>query len=142
MKIRPAIIVIIICVLGIAVSATTYLLGQNRADGVFTAELDVNALQRKVESGEAMLVYFYGRSCEDCAASEPYLVEALTQARDSYLRGIPVYRCEREANATVRSLYGVEGTPTLIVFEQGQEFTRLEGPLFSAEEYDQFLRGL
>lgn len=134
MKLRPAIIVIIICALGIAVSATTYLLGQNRADEVFSGELDVAALQRKVESGESFLVYFYGRSCEDCAASEPYLLEALVAVPQ-----VTAYKCEREANATVRSLYGIEGTPTLIYFHQRQERGRLEGPLLSVKEYSDWL---
>jgi len=132
-KIRPLLIVVIICLLGMAVSTAVYLRGQNRASSLFAAELDVTALQRLTERKQTFLVYFYGRACEDCAACEPFLLQSLESG--AWPEDIPVYKCEREANATVRSLYGVEQTPTLIFFKAGQEYARLEGPQPGVEEY-------
>ena len=144
MKKRPVLFVLIICLLGMAVSVFVYGQGQKAASAIFADELSVNALNRLTERKETFLVYFYGRSCEDCAASEPYLLEAVGQLRDSgrWPLGLPFYKCEREANATVRSLYGVEHTPTLLYFRAGSESARLEGPLSGAAEYSAFFSGL
>jgi thiol-disulfide isomerase/thioredoxin len=127
-----------------AFSAVVYWRGQNRASSVFAAELDIAALQRLTRRGETFLVYFYGRSCEDCAASEPHLLAALGQLRaaGSWPPGLPVYKCEREANATVRGLYGVEHTPTLLYFSAGAESARLEGPRYDSSEYIVFFNNL
>ena len=141
---RPLVLVLVICLLGMAVSAVVYWRGQDRAAALLTAGLDVGALQRLAERGETFVVYFYGRSCEDCAASEPHLLAALRQLREEgrWPPGLPVYKCEREANATVRGLYGVEHTPTLIYFCAGAESARLEGPRDDAAAYRAFFSGL
>ena len=121
MKFRPAFFVIIICLLGIVASSVFYLTSQRRAGQAFTAEIDAAGLQRLIERQESFLVYFYGRSCDVCVKTEPYFVQALQQAKDDGLwrRDILVYKCERDANATVRSLYGVEHTPMYSYFFQG-----------------------
>jgi thiol-disulfide isomerase/thioredoxin len=127
-----------------AVSAAVYLLGQKEAAAIFADELSVNSLNRLVGRKQTFVIYFYGRSCQDCAASEPYLLEAIKQLREggNWSPGLPIYKCERDANATVRSLYGVEYTPTLMYFCAGEESARLEGPLLSAADYSAFFSGL
>ena len=144
MKNRVFVIVLSICLLGMAISTFVYLQEQKNAAAVFAAELNVNSLNRLSERGETFLVYFYGRACEDCAASEPYLLEAIRQLKDSggWPLGLPIYRCEREANATVRSLYNVEQTPTLMYFRAGVASVRLEGPLPGVAEYSVFFTDL
>ena len=144
MKPRPVIIVIFVCLIGMATSAALYMWGQGHAAKTFAAELDIGALQRLVERQDTFLVYFYGRSCEDCAASEPYLLAAIgqLQAAGRWPPGLAIYKCERDANATVRSLYGVERTPTLLYYNTGDPSTRLEGPLMSVDEYSAFFSGL
>jgi thiol-disulfide isomerase/thioredoxin len=143
-KVRPVIVVLMICLLGMAVSAAIYLQGQKEISALFADELSVNSLNRLVEREETFLVYFYGRSCQDCVASEPYMLEAIWQLREDgrWPRGLPIYKCERETNATVRGLYGVEHTPTLLYFRAGEENARQEGPLPGVAEYDAFFSGL
>ncbi|MCL1816620.1 MAG: thioredoxin family protein [Clostridiales bacterium] len=144
MKYRPLIIVICICFVGMLSSAVFYLIGQNRADMVYTADLDVDGLQRLLAREDTFVVYFYGRSCEDCAASEPFLLEAVQQMRAEGLwpSGLRIYKCERDANATVRSLYGIERTPTLLFFLTGEENARQEGSLANLAEYSTFFSQL
>ena len=142
MKVRPLLAVIILCLLGMAVSAAFYAVGQKRAATVFAAELDINSLQRLVQRQQTFLVYFYGRSCEDCAVTEPYFVQALTKAQEEGWWDIAVYKCEREANATVRSLYGVESTPTYIYFWHGEIYAVSDAIYPNMEEYYNFLAGL
>jgi len=143
-KIRPLLIVLIICLLGITISTLVYAKQQKNAAAIFADELSVNALNRLTERGETFLVYFYGRSCEDCVASEPYLREAVRQLHEADLwpQDLPIYKCEREANATVRSLYGVEHTPTVLYFSTGAESARLEGPYYDVAAYSTFFAGL
>jgi thiol-disulfide isomerase/thioredoxin len=143
-KKRPLAIVLIICLLGMATSAAIYVQKQKESTAVFADELSINTLTRLIEREETFLVYFYGRSCEDCAISEPYLLEAIGQLRESgyWPPGLLIYRCEREANATVRNLYEVEHTPTLLYFYVGKEKARLEGPLLGLAEYSAFVSGL
>lgn len=144
MRFRPVIIVIILCVLGIAATSIIYGLGRQHVQGVFAGELSVDSLTRLIDSKKTCVVYFYSRSCEDCAVSEPYLVEALTEAQAEgwWPAEVPVYKCEREANATVRSLYGIEQTPALVLFKGGQEGSRQEGPLPDTESYTSALANL
>jgi len=141
---QSVLIVLIICLLGMAVSAFVYIQEQKTANALFAGEISVNTLQRLVAQNESFIVYFYGRSCEDCAISEPILIEAVRLTRDSanWPPGLPIYRCERDANATVRGLYGVEQTPTLIYFSLGKEQARQEGPLPGIDEYGAFFSRL
>ena len=140
MKFRLLIIVICICLVGMLCSATFYLFGQHRADTVYTTDLDVDGLQRLLAREETFWIYFYGRSCEDCAASEPYLLEAVQQMRSNGLwpAGLRIYKCERDANATVRGLYGIDRTPTLLFFLKGEESARQEGSLANSADYVAF----
>ena len=127
-----------------AISALVYIQGQKAATALFADELNINSLNRLISRGETFIVYFYGRSCEDCAASEPILIKAITQLQenDHWPASLLIYKCEREANSTVRSLYGVEHTPTLIYFFSGEESVRLEGPLPGVAEYCDFFSDL
>ncbi|AKG05002.1 MULTISPECIES: thioredoxin family protein [Salimicrobium] len=78
-------------------------------------------LSGKVESGEEVTVYFYSPECVYCQNTTPYLVP-LTEEMGVDMKKMNVLEFPEQ-----RHKYGIEGTPTVVHFENGEEQDRIVG---------------
>ena len=78
-------------------------------------------LQAKIESGEGVFAYMFSPECGHCMNFTPKLMNVAEQ-EDIQIDQLNVLEYE---NAW--TTYKLEGTPTLIYFENGEEVTRLYG---------------
>ncbi|ASN06572.1 thioredoxin family protein [Virgibacillus necropolis] len=78
-------------------------------------------LNEKLENGESLTVYFYDPKCIHCQRTTPILVPLTEEL------GIDVKKLNVLEFPDAWTTYGIEGTPTLIHFEDGEEVTRISG---------------
>jgi thioredoxin 1 len=76
-----------------------------------------------LQSAEPTLVDFWAAWCGPCRMVEP-AVEAIAQEYDGKLR---VARMDVDANPQTPRGLGIMGIPTLILFKDGAEITRIVG---------------
>ncbi len=71
-----------------------------------------------------IVVEFMSYGCAHCRALEPVIQEvaAMLVAEESF------YRVNVALDAGLASSYTIRGTPTLILFRDGTEIARIEGP--------------
>ena len=69
-------------------------------------------------------VEFMSYSCAHCGAMEPVLQEVARTLRSRE----PVFRVNVALETGLAATYGIEGTPTLVMFSDGREVGRSEGP--------------
>ncbi|MDO7786613.1 thioredoxin family protein [Desulforamulus aquiferis] len=73
-------------------------------------------------SGGRLLVDFYSKTCGPCKMLSFVLKDV---AKD--IEGVEIVMLDYDANKEAVEKYGVEGYPTMIVFDKGQELTRVKG---------------
>ncbi|CDQ40698.1 MULTISPECIES: thioredoxin family protein [Virgibacillus] len=78
-------------------------------------------LSDEVESGEPVTVYFYDPLCPHCQQTTPYLVP-LAEENNIDMKKMNLLEFQDQWNA-----YGIESTPTLIHFDNGEEVARIVG---------------
>lgn len=78
-------------------------------------------LEKQIESGEPTTVYFYSPTCVYCQRTTPRMMPIVNEY-DLDVKKMNVLEFEGQM-----SEYGVQGTPTLIHFENGEEQARLSG---------------
>ncbi|WP_077617069.1 thioredoxin family protein [Bacillus sinesaloumensis] len=78
-------------------------------------------LETKLENGETMTVYFYSPTCPHCQETTPVIVP-MVDDMGLDLKKYNLLEFEEGWNK-----YGIEYTPTLIHFENGEEVSRLVG---------------
>lgn len=78
-------------------------------------------LASKLESGEDAVVYFFSPECRHCVEATPVLMDVADQ-EDIEIDQFNVLEYGDEAGP-----YRIESTPTIIVFENGQEVRRIDG---------------
>lgn len=88
-------------------------------------------VQKQIESGEPTTVYFFSPECVHCQATTPILMPV---ANDMDVDVLQYNVLEYEQGWTD---YSIEGTPTLIHFENGEEVARWSGaqPKENIEEF-------
>ncbi|MCM3760641.1 thioredoxin family protein [Alkalihalobacillus oceani] len=89
-------------------------------------------LEASLANGEDKTIYFYSPNCQACQQASPVLVPAAEEAGVN-LELLNVLEFD-EAWAD----FGINVTPTVIHFENGEEESRLES-LQTQEEYEQWL---
>ena len=92
-------------------------------------------LQAKIESGEGVFAYMFSPECGHCMNFTPKLMNVAEQ-EDIQIDQLNVLEYE---NAW--TTYQLQGTPTLIYFENGKEVTRLYGAT-DEETVRQFFAGV
>ena len=92
-------------------------------------------LQAKIDSGEGVFAYMFSPECGYCMQFTPKLM-AVAEQEDIQIDQLNVLEYE---NAW--TTYKLEGTPTLIYFENGEEVTRLYGAA-DEETVRQFFAGV
>lgn len=98
-------------------------------------ETGVNAvtpdeLETKISEEEEVIVYFWQTGCEYCEQVKPY-VEPLIEENDAVSINL--------ADHNVWTTYGINGTPTMIRFQDGKEVGRVEGAV-SEQQYEMFFK--
>lgn len=76
-----------------------------------------------LEADEPTLVDFWAEWCGPCKMVAP-IVEEIAEEYDGKLR---VAKLDVDGNRRTPGTYGVQGIPTLILFKDGQEATRVVG---------------
>ena len=87
------------------------------------------AIAQDVEE-EEVVVYFWQTGCEYCEQVKPY-VEPLIEEYDAVSINL--------ADHNVWTTYGINGTPTMIRFQDGKEVGRVEGAV-SEQQYETFFK--
>ena len=116
----------VIIIVGIAL--LFFLNNANEETGVnaVTAE----ELETKISEEEEVVVYFWQTGCEYCEQVKPY-VEPLIEEYDAVSINL--------ADHNVWTTYGINGTPTMIRFQDGKEVGRVEGAV-SEQQYETFFK--
>ncbi|QQD85116.1 MULTISPECIES: thioredoxin family protein [Jeotgalicoccus] len=86
-----------------------------------------------VNSGEGEFVYFWSPTCVHCQEATPMLTDALDNI-DNEVTQLNVLEYDQAWET-----YGINATPTLIYFEDGEEVERLEGNPGSTEGFEEFM---
>jgi thioredoxin-like negative regulator of GroEL len=80
--------------------------------------------QRVLDSQAPVAVEFMSYGCTHCRTIEPLLQQAAREIEAQE----QVFRVNVAVQPDLAAEYGVEGTPTLIMFRAGREVGRAEGP--------------
>ena len=92
-------------------------------------------LQTKIESGEGVFAYMFSPECGHCMNFTPKLMTVAEQ------EGIQIDQLNVLEYQNAWTTYQIEGTPTLIYFENGKEVSRLYGD-HDEESVRQFFAGV
>ncbi|WP_077623118.1 thioredoxin family protein [Sediminibacillus massiliensis] len=90
-------------------------------DDFYQNQILPEELDEKLENGEDVTVYFYSPTCVHCQNTTPVIVP-MTQEYDIDLKKLNLLEFEEEWED-----YKIEGTPTVIHFENGEEVARISG---------------
>ncbi|WP_214739438.1 thioredoxin family protein [Exiguobacterium sp. s48] len=116
-----------IIVIGIALLFV--LNGNNNTDDGVNA-VTAEELQQQLDQDGEVVAYFWQTGCEYCEQVKPY-VEPMIEEYDAVSINL--------ADHNVWETYGIQGTPTLIRFEDGKEVGRIEGAV-SEQQYETFFK--
>ena len=97
--------------------------GGRQADGI--TSLTGNTFQSMVLEGDGPIaVEFMSYSCAHCGAMEPVLQQAaeMLKARER------IFRVNIAIEQDLAQRFEIEGTPTIILFLDGREVGRMDGP--------------
>ncbi|UJL47581.1 thioredoxin family protein [Virgibacillus sp. NKC19-16] len=100
-------------------------------DPLYDNQVMPDELSETVESGEEATVYFYSPDCAYCQQTTPYLAP-LAEDMEVDLKKFNLLEFGQESLA-----YGIESTPTVVHYENGEEVSRLVGQ-HPEEEYEAF----
>jgi len=82
-----------------------------------------NFEQLVLQSEKPVLVDFWAEWCGPCRALAP-IVEAMAE---QYAGAVRVVKLNVDESSTVTQRYGIQGIPTLILFQKGEEKERMVG---------------
>lgn len=90
-------------------------------------------LQTKLDNGEDVTVYFYSPTCIHCQRTTPVVVPLTEEL------GIDMKKLNLLEFEPAWDTYEIEGTPTIVHYEDGEEVARVSGERSEAE-FDDFFR--
>lgn len=91
-------------------------------------DVDLSELERAVWSEGALLVDFWGPMCSPCRVLRPHL-ERLADEH----HGVRFVAVNAEQETLAAERFGVTGVPTLVLFRDGGEISRLTGPVLPSQ---------
>lgn len=77
-------------------------------------------LESEISSGDATTVYFFSPTCSWCQKTTPVVVP-LTEELDIEMKKMNLLEYDE------MDKYGIEGTPTIVHYEDGEEVARISG---------------
>ncbi|KDN59422.1 MULTISPECIES: thioredoxin family protein [Exiguobacterium] len=119
---------IIAAIIVIGIGLLFFLNNANEEEGVNA--VNAEELETKISEEDEVVVYFWQTGCEYCEQVKPY-IEPLVEEYDAVSINL--------ADHNVWTTYGINGTPTVIRFEDGQETGRIEGAV-SEQQYETFFK--
>ena len=119
---------IIGAIIVIGIGLLFFLNGESQDEGVNAVTPD--ELQQKLDEDGEVIAYFWQTGCEYCEQVKPY-AEPLVEEYD----GVSINLAEHDVWGT----YGINGTPTVIRFEDGKEVGRIEGAV-PETQYESFFK--
>ena len=90
-----------------------------------------------LQSEKPVLVDFWAEWCGPCRALAP-IVEAVAE---HYAKSARVVKLNVDESPTVTQRYGIQGIPTLILFQEGKEKERIVG-VVSREKISRTIEGI
>ena len=90
---------------------------------------DDSALTRVIEESKTLLVDVWAPWCGPCRLMAPLM----TWAADTYADTLVVAKLNADASPAAVERLGVQGLPTLIVYQAGKEVARHEGAIPQAQ---------
>lgn len=88
-------------------------------------------LAKRLDNKEDVTIYFYSPTCGYCVKTTPVLVP-VAEELDVEVKKMNLLEYKEEWD-----IYGMEGTPTLIHYKNGEEFARITGQQ-TAESFENF----
>lgn len=110
-------------------SATIALLKDENYQNITTPE----QLQKDINTGETTIAYFFHPTCQYCQQMTPELMKVMNDVKAPHFGQFNVLEFEKGITD-----YALEGWPTLMVFEDGQEVERITG-YHDASQIENFL---
>lgn len=92
-------------------------------DPLYQNQVTPNTLAEKLENKEDVTLYIYSPKCSYCVQTTPILVP-LAEEMDVNLEKLNLLEFDTKK---LRKEYSIEGTPTVIHFENGKEVDRIGG---------------
>lgn len=93
-----------------------------------------DALSEKIDSGEPVVAYMFSPECVHCKNFTPYLMP-VAEEYGVHIDQLNLLEFDKEWGK-----YGIESTPTLIYFNEGQEVERLVGDYSTEESHQEQLK--
>lgn len=84
----------------------------------------INFAQKVLGAPGPVAVEFMSYGCSHCKKAEPFVQEAA----EKLVGKVTVFRVNVPSQPALANQYGIEGTPTFVMFKNGQEVGRSEGP--------------
>ncbi|WP_062512855.1 thioredoxin family protein [Halobacillus sp. KGW1] len=100
-------------------------------DPNYQNQIQPDELQEEIASGEPVTVYFYSPTCVHCQRTTPVLVPMTDEL------GVDMKKLNLDEFEDQFQEYGIESTPTLVHFEDGEEQARIVGEQ-SVTAFDDF----
>lgn len=99
-------------------------------DPLYQNQIVPDDLDEKLANGEDITVYFYSPTCVYCQRTTPVVVP-LTEELDIDMKKMNLLEFDR------MDYYEIEGTPTIVHYENGEEVARISGER-PKEDFQQF----
>ncbi|KHE71915.1 co-chaperone YbbN [Halobacillus sp. BBL2006] len=90
-------------------------------DPMYQNQITPDKLEEEINSGEPTTVYFYSPTCVHCQRTTPVVVP-MTQELGIDMKKLNLLEFE-----SLWQEYGIEGTPTIVHYENGEEVARISG---------------
>ncbi|CDQ21098.1 Thiol-disulfide isomerase or thioredoxin [Halobacillus karajensis] len=102
-------------------------------DPNYQNQIQPDELEEEIQSGESTTVYFYSPECVYCQRTTPRMMPIVNEY-DLDVKKMNVLEFQDQMKK-----YGIEGTPTLIHFDNGEEQARITGEQ-SVDGLDEFFK--
>lgn len=79
---------------------------------------------RVLKASGPVIVEFMSYGCSHCRDAEPHVQEVARQLKGKY----QFFRVNVPVEGQLATEYGIRGTPTFVMFQNGRELGRAEGP--------------
>ena len=96
-------------------------------EGKYIHDISLNEVVDKIEDEESFILYIKQTDCEHCKAFTPDFISVLSQ-NNIKAYSLNISNLSEDENTTYSELFDVEGTPTVLFFNDGNEsLIRIEG---------------
>jgi len=90
-------------------------------DPLYQNQIMPDELDQAIENGESVTVYYFSPTCAFCQQTTPYLVPLAEEM------GVDLQLLNLHEFGETGTNYGIQATPTVVHYENGEEVGRLAG---------------